>query len=92
MAINLEPLRWESAPDSEYAVVNIPAFQLKLVRRGQVVQTHRVVVGKPSLPTPTLDSRILVFNTCSGENGRLHCYPDVYGQDAALLAAFFARP
>ncbi|SHJ23074.1 Murein L,D-transpeptidase YcbB/YkuD [Hymenobacter daecheongensis DSM 21074] len=63
VAINLERLRWEAAPDSEYAVVNIPAFQLQLVRGGQVVQTHRVVVGKPEMPTPTLDSRIIVFVT-----------------------------
>ncbi|GAA3940896.1 hypothetical protein GCM10022406_26070 [Hymenobacter algoricola] len=63
VAINLERLRWEAAPDSEYAMVNIPAYRLALVRNGRVVQTHRVVVGAPAMPTPTLNSRIIVFIT-----------------------------
>lgn len=36
---------------------------MQLIRNGQVVQSHRVVVGKPDTPTPTLDSRITVFMT-----------------------------
>ncbi|GAA4010615.1 hypothetical protein GCM10022408_23700 [Hymenobacter fastidiosus] len=63
VAINLERLRWAAVADSEYAEVNIPAFHLQLIRHGQVVRTHRVVVGKPEMPTPTLTSRILVFVT-----------------------------
>lgn len=64
VAINLERLRWEAPADSqEYAVVNIPAYQLRLVRGDQVVQTHRVIVGRPDLPTPVLSSRIMVFVT-----------------------------
>lgn len=63
VALNLERLRWAAPPDSEYAVVNIPAYRLQLIRNGQVVQTHRVVVGKPESPTPVLSSRIAVFVT-----------------------------
>ncbi|WP_210114484.1 L,D-transpeptidase scaffold domain-containing protein [Hymenobacter elongatus] len=65
VAVNLERLRWESttADTAEYALVNIPAFRLQLIRGGRVVQTHRVVVGKPETPTPTLNSRLIVFVT-----------------------------
>ncbi|WP_375436142.1 L,D-transpeptidase family protein [uncultured Hymenobacter sp.] len=65
VALNLERLRWDaSLPDSgDYALINIPAYQLQLIRAGRVVQTHRVVVGKAATPTPTLDSRIAVFVT-----------------------------
>ncbi|TGE04738.1 L,D-transpeptidase scaffold domain-containing protein [Hymenobacter fodinae] len=63
VAINLERMRWEAAADSEYAEVNIPAYQLQIIRQGQVLQTYRVIVGKPELPTPVLSSRITVFVT-----------------------------
>ncbi|WP_206984478.1 L,D-transpeptidase scaffold domain-containing protein [Hymenobacter telluris] len=65
VALNLERLRWDlQRPDSgDYALVNIAAYQLQLIRNGQVVQSHRIVVGKPDTPTPTLDSRITVFVT-----------------------------
>ncbi|TGD80323.1 L,D-transpeptidase family protein [Hymenobacter wooponensis] len=63
VAINLERMRWEAAADSEYAVVNIPAYQLQIIKKGQVLQTYRVIVGKPELPTPVLSSRISVFVT-----------------------------
>ncbi|MBC6698804.1 L,D-transpeptidase scaffold domain-containing protein [Hymenobacter puniceus] len=65
VALNLERLRWDVAlPDSEaYILVNIPTYSLQIIEQGQVVQMHRVVVGKPDTPTPTLDSRITVFMT-----------------------------
>ncbi|UPL50934.1 L,D-transpeptidase family protein [Hymenobacter sublimis] len=63
VAINLERYRWETAPDSAYAEVNIPAYRLQLMHGGRVLQTHRVVVGQPEWPTPVLSSRILVFVT-----------------------------
>ncbi|MBC8083400.1 MAG: L,D-transpeptidase family protein [Hymenobacter sp.] len=65
VALNLERLRWDaSLPDSgDYALVNIPAYQLQLIRDGRVAQTHRVVVGKADTPTPNLTSRIAVFVT-----------------------------
>lgn len=55
VAINLERLRWDAtAADNEYALVNIPAYRMQVVQGGQVLQTHRVIVGKPELPTPVL--------------------------------------
>ncbi|QNH63986.1 L,D-transpeptidase family protein [Hymenobacter sediminicola] len=65
VALNLERLRWDEARNdtTEYALVNIPAYQLQIIKNGQVVQTHRVVVGKPQTPTPQLESHINVFIT-----------------------------
>lgn len=65
VALNLERLRWDVVlPDSEaYILVNIPAYSLQIIDQGKVMQTHRVVVGKPDTPTPTLDSRLAVFMT-----------------------------
>jgi L,D-transpeptidase YcbB len=39
-------------------VVNIPAAFLKVYEEGQPILQMRVIVGKPSTPTPTLSSRI----------------------------------
>jgi L,D-transpeptidase YcbB len=63
IAINLE--RWRSEPltDSLYLLINIPAFQLQVVRNGEVIRSHRVIVGKPASPTPTLRSQIRYFTT-----------------------------
>lgn len=65
VALNLERLRWDVArPDTgDYALVNIASYTLHIINKGRVVQSHRVVVGKPETPTPTLDSRIKVFMT-----------------------------
>lgn len=61
VALNLERLRWEPPTDSLYLVVNIPAFSLQVIRGAQVVATHRVIVGKASMPTPELFSAITYF-------------------------------
>lgn len=61
VALNLERLRWEPPTDSLYVVVNIPAFSLQVVRGAQVVATHRVIVGKASMPTPEVFSAITYF-------------------------------
>ncbi|UOQ74077.1 L,D-transpeptidase family protein [Hymenobacter cellulosilyticus] len=65
VAVNLERLRLETsvADTGEVALVNIPAFRLQILKAGRVVQSHRVVVGKPETPTPTLTSRLIVFVT-----------------------------
>jgi L,D-transpeptidase YcbB len=60
-ALNLERWRWQAIPDSEYVLINIPAFELLVVRADSVVRRHRVIVGKPPTPTPTLRSRITHF-------------------------------
>ena len=61
MAVTLERWRWEAIPDANYVLVNLPAYQLEVVRRGRVLQTHRLVIGRPATPTPTLSSRLTSF-------------------------------
>ena len=61
MALTLERWRWEAIPDAEYVLVNLPGYQLEVVRRDRVLQTHRVVIGRPAHPTPTLSSRLTSF-------------------------------
>jgi murein L,D-transpeptidase YcbB/YkuD len=57
--INLE--RWRALPrdlGSRYLWVNIPAFRLDLVDNGQVVSSHRIIVGKPSSRTPLFKAQV----------------------------------
>ena len=61
LALTLERWRWMAIPDAEYVLVNLPAYHLEVVRRGRVLQTHRVVIGRPANPTPTLSSRLTSF-------------------------------
>jgi murein L,D-transpeptidase YcbB/YkuD len=60
LAVNLERWRWEAllAVDSEYVLVNLPACELLVVARDSVLRRHRVIVGRPQTPTPTLSSSI----------------------------------
>lgn len=61
-AINLERWRWDPLPpDSTYILLNLPAYELLVVSGGAVVRRHRVIVGQPRTPTPTLSSRITHF-------------------------------
>ena len=61
LAVTLERWRWAAIPDAEYVLVNLPAYQLQVVRHGRVLQTHRLVIGRPASPTPTLSSRLTSF-------------------------------
>ncbi|GAB3823937.1 L,D-transpeptidase scaffold domain-containing protein [Hymenobacter jeollabukensis] len=61
VALNLERWRWRALPESEYVLVNLPAYELLVVRGDTVRQQHRVIVGKPRTPSPTLSSHILYF-------------------------------
>ncbi|WP_310396251.1 L,D-transpeptidase family protein [Hymenobacter sp.] len=63
LALTLERWRWTAIPasDSDYVLVNLPAYALEVVRGGRVRQTHRLVIGKPESPTPTLSSQLKVF-------------------------------
>jgi murein L,D-transpeptidase YcbB/YkuD len=63
--LNLE--RWRWLPDSlgeRHLLVNIPEFTLRVIERDRTVATIRVVVGKPSWPTPVFSAavRYVVFN------------------------------
>jgi murein L,D-transpeptidase YcbB/YkuD len=54
---NLERWRWmPRALGSRYLMVNVAAFELALVDNGKTVTRHRVIVGKPSTPTPQFDA------------------------------------
>ena len=54
---NLEPWRWLPHDlGQRHILVNVPDFMLDLVENGQSRLTMRVVVGKPSWPTPTLSA------------------------------------
>lgn len=52
--VNMERWRWlpsELGPD--YVFVNVPEFKLKVFREGTLRDETRVIVGKPTSPTPT---------------------------------------
>ena len=57
--VNLERLRQLPRNLGErYIEVNIPAFTLKVMDKGEIVQTMRVVVGRIDRPTPVFSGRI----------------------------------
>jgi len=54
---NLDRWRWLPRDlGHRYIIVNVPAYTVALVEDGQVIARHRVVVGKPSTPTPQLSA------------------------------------
>ena len=59
--------QWEKFPEdanSRYIQVNIPSYSLNLISNGENVLSMRVIVGRPSRLTPTLQSSIttVIFN------------------------------
>jgi murein L,D-transpeptidase YcbB/YkuD len=48
--------------EDRYVLVNVPAFQVEAVERGQVEQRHRVIDGKPERQTPTVHATIRALN------------------------------
>lgn len=62
IAINMERIRWANMPDSTFIHINIPSYTLKFHQPDTTYQ-FKVVVGKPSTPTPTLESTINYFTT-----------------------------
>ncbi len=57
MALNLERWRWlPQELGDRYILVNIPAFHLEVVARGETVLEMPVIVGKPKSRTPLLSS------------------------------------
>jgi len=54
---NLDRWRWLPRDlGKRYVIVNVPAFTVALVEDGRVISRHRVVVGKPSTPTPQINA------------------------------------
>ena len=60
-ALNLERWRWDGILEAEYILINLPAYELEVIGGDSVQRRHRVVVGKPDTPTPTLSSRLSYF-------------------------------
>jgi L,D-transpeptidase YcbB len=62
---NMERWRW-LPPDlgDRYILVNVPEFTLRYVNNGKVAHEARVIVGKPTSPTPIFsgDMKFLVVN------------------------------
>lgn len=66
-AIRLNMQRWANLAGQlgdRFVIVNIPEYQLHLIDNGQEVLKMKVIVGKPTRPTPELSSTItqLEFN------------------------------
>ncbi len=51
-----------SAIEERYVLVNIPAFQLEAVERGEVQLRHRVIVGRQGRDTPDVRAQIKAVN------------------------------
>jgi murein L,D-transpeptidase YcbB/YkuD len=63
LKINLDRLQSATAhlPD-RYVMVNIPAAQVEAVQDGVVESRHIAIVGRPSRPSPNVDSKIIQIN------------------------------
>ncbi len=62
---NMETWRWMPRTLGQSRIdVNIPDFEVRVVRDGNVVLTNRVVVGKPATPTPVFSNtmKFLIVN------------------------------
>jgi len=62
---NLERWKWYPKDMGDhYIIVNIPAFELRIVKNGDTIERKRVVVGKDKRKTPVLSSTFsnIVFN------------------------------
>ncbi|MBO9672561.1 MAG: L,D-transpeptidase family protein [Sphingobacteriaceae bacterium] len=62
IAINMERLRWLTVEANSYLHINIPSFELTYYTPFKISE-YKVVVGKPSTPTPTLESAIGFLET-----------------------------
>ena len=62
MAINMERLRWVATDNANSIQINIPSYTLRLCRL-DTAYNFKVAVGKPSAPTPTLQSAVNYFTT-----------------------------
>ncbi|MBA3512176.1 L,D-transpeptidase family protein [Sphingomonas sp.] len=58
LMLNLERSRALPPGDLRHVVVNVPAQRLYMYENGQVVDSMRVVVGKPKHPTPMMNAFI----------------------------------
>ena len=62
---NMERWRWYPRTfEKEYILINIPDYNLSLVKNRDTIDSHRIIVGKASRSTPILSSKLsyVVFN------------------------------
>lgn len=60
LRVNMERWRWlPRSFGARYVLVNVPAFEVRLVDGGRTVATHRAIVGKPATPTPQLTANMI---------------------------------
>lgn len=58
-ALAMEKWRWKSARDGKIQVrVNIPSYELNVIRNDSIVRRHRVVTGAPDTRSPQLQAKI----------------------------------
>jgi len=56
---NMERWRWLPRElGKAYVMVNIPDYSLKVVRDGAIIWQTKIVVGKPTMPTPLLSEQM----------------------------------
>lgn len=60
--VRMRDLSELGVPSPRYVLVNVPAFQLEAVEGNQVVQRHRVIVGRVERPTPSVSATIRNVN------------------------------
>lgn len=59
LRVNLERLRWLPRDlGADRLEVNVPEYTLRLFRDGRETASFRVIVGKPSTPTPQFSARV----------------------------------
>jgi len=62
IAVNMERLRWINGDEKTYIDINIPSYKLTF-HQPDTAYEFKVIVGKPSAPTPILQSAISYFTT-----------------------------
>jgi len=62
MAVNMERMRWMDTGSIYYLQINIPSFMLTL-HNGDSATIFKVIVGKPTTPSPQLESKVQYLTT-----------------------------
>ncbi len=63
IALNIDRLRKLNLDSESYVFVNIPAYQLSLIKENTVEKTFKVIVGRLETPTPVFSSSLACFIT-----------------------------
>jgi murein L,D-transpeptidase YcbB/YkuD len=58
IALNLDRLRKENLQAEQFIYVNIPAYQMRIYKKNQIIGNSKVIVGAVKTPTPLISSKI----------------------------------